>query len=129
MKNKKLIIAAVAFVVVIAILAGVWFATRPEAVEGNKAITVIVVHADGTEKTFTYETDKEFLGELLYAEGLIKNEGVDDGMFNVVDGEKADWNENQSYWGFYEGDAYANQGVDTTPIADGAVYKLVYTVG
>ncbi len=129
MKNKKILIAAIAFVAIVAILAGAWFATRPQTQEGSKTVTVIVVHADKTEKTFTYHTDKEFLGELLYAEGLIQNEGADEGMFNIVDGEKADWNANQSYWGFYQGDAYATEGVDTTVITDGAIYKLVYTVG
>ena len=27
----------------------------------------------------------------------------------------------------YEGEEYALQGIDTTPIVDGAIYKLVYT--
>lgn len=129
MKNKKLVLALVALVALVGILVGVWFATRPEVQEGGKAFTVTVVHADGTEKEFSYSTDAEFLGAFLYEEGLILADESNSGMFHTVDGEKADWNENQSYWAFYEGEAYANQGIETTPIADGAVYKLVYTVG
>lgn len=129
MKNKKLILAAVALVAVVALLVGVWFLTRPDTQEGAKTITVTVVHKDKTEKTFTYHTDEEFLGKVLYAEGLIKNEGADEGMFNIVDGEKADWNENKSYWSLYQGEEYAMQGVDTTPINDGDTFKLVYTLG
>lgn len=129
MKNKKLILAAVALVAVVALLVGVWFLTRPDTQEGAKTITVTVVHKDKTEKTFTYHTDEEFLGKVLYAEGLIKNEGADEGMFNIVDGEKADWNENKSYWSLYQGEEYAMQGVDTTPISDGDTFKLVYTLG
>lgn len=129
MKNKKILIAVVALVAVIAVMVGVWFATRPAAEEGGKTITVTVVHKDGAEKKFTYHTDEEYLGAVLYAEGLIKAEGMDEGMFNIVDGEKADWNENKSYWSLYVGEEYAMTGVDTTPIKDGDTFKLVYTIG
>lgn len=129
MKNKKLVLALVALVAVVGILAGVWFATRPEAQEGGKSFTVTVVHASGETKDFSYTTDAEFLGAFLYEEGLVVADESNPGMFHTVDGEKADWDTNQSYWAFYEGEEYAAQGIETTPIADGAVYKLVYTVG
>lgn len=129
MKNKKILIAAIAVVAVLALMVGIWLITRPDTQEGAKTITVTVVHKDKTEKTFTYHTDEEFLGKVLYAEGLIKNEGADEGMFDIVDGEKADWNENKSYWSLYQGEEYAMQGVDTTPINDGDTFKLVYTLG
>lgn len=127
--NKKTIIAIIALVAVVGLMLGVWALTRPEKNENAKTITVSVVHADGSTKTFTYETEEAYLGKVLYAEGLIKAEGVDEGMFNVVDGEKADWNVNQSYWSLYVGEEYATQGVDTTPINDGDAFKLVYTLG
>ena len=129
MKNKKVILAAVALVAVVAIMAGIYFATRPNATKGGKAITVTVVHSDGTEKVFTYQTDAEMLGALLEAEGLIDSTGADAGMFHTVDGEKADWSVNQSYWAFYLGEEYAMTGIYDTPITDGGVYKLVYTIG
>ncbi len=127
--NKKTMFAIIALVVLIACVATIFLLTRPEPQVGAKTITVTVVHADKTEKTFTYHTDEEYLGAVLYAEGLIKAENVDEGMFNIVDGEKADWNENQSYWSLYVGEEYATTGVDTTPIADGDSFKLVYTIG
>ena len=129
MKNKKLVLAVVALVLVIAAFVGVYLATRPEVQTGDKAFTVLVIHADGTEKTFEYRTDAEKLGAFLEEQGLISSEGADTGMFHTVDGEKADWNINKSYWALYEGDAYANQGIYDTNIVDGAVYKLVYTLG
>ena len=127
--NKKIVIAVIALVAVVGLMVGVWFATRPKIEEGSKTITVTVVHQNKTEKTFTYKTDAEYLGDVLYAEGLIKAESIDDGMFNIVDGEKADWNENKSYWSLYVGEEYAMQGVETTPIRDGDSFKLVYTIG
>ena len=129
MKNKKTIFTVIAFVAVIAVFAGVYFATRTEAAQGSKAITVTVVHADGSSKVFEYRTEAEKLGAFLEEKGLIESEGADTGMFHSVDGEKADWNVNQSYWAFYIGEEYAMTGIYDTNITDGAVYKLVYTIG
>ena len=132
MKNKKLLIALITLVALAAVMVGVYFATRPQpdapTADASKTITVTVVHSDGTEKVFTYQTDKSFLGPLLYEEGLIE-EGVSAGMFDVVDGEKADWNADQSYWALYIGGNYATKGVDATPLYDGDSFRLVYTRG
>ena len=130
MKNKKTILAIIALVAVIAVFVGIYFATRPETTEGAKTITVTVVHKDGTEKSFTYHTDEEFLGPVLLAEELVKGEQSTYGlMISAVDGEVADWNVDQGYWALYVGEEYATSGADTTPINDGDSFKLVYTIG
>lgn len=130
MKNKKLVIAVVAFVVAIALVAGIYVATRPETVQGSKTVTVKVIHKDGTEKTFTYQTDEEYLGALLLAEGLIEGTQTDFGlMVSTVDGETADYNADQSYWALYVGKEYATLGVSETPIADGDSFSWEYTIG
>ena len=129
MKNKKLILAVIALVLVVAALAAVYFISRPSAQEGSKAFTVTVIHADGSEKKFDYRTDAEKLGGFLEEKGLIDSQGADQGMFHTVDGEKADWSVNQSYWAFYIGEDYAMTGIYDTLIEDGAAYKLVYTLG
>ena len=127
--NKKYLVIAIAVVAVIGLMLGIYFETRPEAQEGSKSITVVVVHGDKTEKTFTYKTDAEKLGAFLEEKGLIDSKGADAGMFHTVDSEKADWSVNQSYWTFYVGEEYAQNGIYDTLIVDGTVYKLVYTVG
>ena len=104
-------------------------AQTTESTAALMKFTVTVVHADGTSKDFAYETDAELLGDYLEQQGLIQSQGADDGMFHTVDGEKADWNENKSYWSLYLGEEYAMVGIYDTPITDGAVYKLVYTLG
>ena len=130
MKNKKLVLAVVALVAVIAILAGVYFATRPETSQGAKEFTVEVVHADGSSKTFTYHTDEEFLGTVLEAEGLIKGEMGPYGLtIFEVDGERAVWEENGAYWAIFVNGEYGMTGVDTTPVNDGDTFKLEYTLG
>lgn len=106
--------------------------TPGQTTEGTAApakFTVTVVHADGSSKDFAYETDEKLLGDYLETQGLIQSQGADDGMFHTVDGEKADWNENKSYWALYLGEEYAMTGIYDTPITDGATYKLVYTLG
>ena len=156
MKNKITIFALIALIVAVGILLGVWIAAQQkqgndddddnkdlftildqqdendkepvdEQDEVKQTFSVIVVHKDKTERTFTYETDAQKLGSVLEQEGLIIGSG--DGMFHTVDLEKTDWNEKQSYWAFYVGDDYAVKGIYDTDIEDGAQYKLVYTIG
>ena len=90
--------------------------------------TVVVVYQDKTQKEFTYETNEEFVGSVLEAEGLIKGNAGPYGMeITHVDGVKAVYNEDKAYWAVYEGEEYALQGIDTTKVVDGGIYKLVYT--
>ena len=127
MSKKKIILIAIALVAVVAVLATVYFVTRPETTEGQKTFTVTVVHGDGTSKDFTYTTEKEYVGEVLQEEGLVVGCQGEYGLFmESVDGESAPA-DYSFYWAFYEGDQYAQLGIDQTPIVDGAVYKLVYT--
>ena len=130
MKNKKLIVIALALVVVVGALLGVYMATRPETAAGSKTITVTVVHADGSSKDFTYHTDEEYLGPVLMAEGLVVGEMGPYGlMISAVDGEEAVWEVNSAYWALFVGDEYATSGADTTPVYDGSAFKLEYTLG
>ena len=101
--------------------------TIPEKeTQALKKFTVVVVHSDGTEKEFSYETDEEFVGPVLEKAGLIKGEiGMYGMMISEVDGESIP-DMNKAYWAIYEGEEYAMQGIDTTPVKDGQVYKLVY---
>lgn len=128
MKNKKLILALGAFVLVIALMAGLWAANRPETTAGSKSFTVTVVHANGDEKVFTYTTDEEYLGAALLAEGLIAGE---DGPYGLtlltVDGEDAIWDVHNAYWALFIGEEYATTGVSDTPVNDGDSFTLAYT--
>lgn len=130
MRNKKLILGLIAFVVVIAALIGVYTITRPETSEGSKEFTVEVVHGDGSAKTFTYQTDSEYLGEVLLSEGLVVGEMGDYGLYILtVDGEDAVYETDGAYWSLLQNGEYAMQGADMTPVADGDEFSLVYTIG
>lgn len=127
MQNKKLVISVVVLVLVIALFAGIYFATRPTTQQGAKTITVIVVHKDKTEKTFTYHTDEEYLDQVLLTEGLIEGYESQYGLVvEKVDGEAAIWETDNAYWSLYIGEEYASTGISETPVYDGSTFKLVY---
>ena len=128
MKNKKLVIAAVALVVVIGLMLGIWMSARPETQEGSKAYTVAVVHKDGTVKNFAYRTDAEYLAEALLEEGLVSGEDSQYGLTIItVDGEAAVWEKDNAYWAIWIGEEMAMTGAGETPVYDGSVFKLEYT--
>lgn len=102
--------------------------TTDQAENTLMSITVVVVHKDGTSKEFKYETDEPFVGKVLEDAGLISGNVGQYGLeILTVDGEKAVYAEDNAYWALYEGEEYALQGIDTTPVKDGGIYKLVYT--
>ena len=130
MKNKKMILTAVALLVCIAVMAGVWLVTRPETTAGSKTITVTVVHKDGSEKVFTCATDAEYLGQVLVNENIVVGSYGEFGLyFDTADGEKADWNVDNGWWQVFIGEEAAMIGSDQIPVANGNTFKLVYTIG
>ena len=130
MNNKKTLLILTALVLVIALMAGAYFLTRPQAVAGGKNITVTVVHADGSEKVFELTTQEEYLGPVILSEGIVEGvEGPYGLEIHSVDGEGASWEANQSYWALFVGEDYATTGADGVALVDGGEYALVYTIG
>ena len=130
MKNKKLVIAVIAFVAIVAVLAGVYFGTRQDPNAGKKAYTITVVHSDGSEKVFNCATEEEYLGKVLVNENIVEANYGEFGLyFDTADGEKADWNVDGGWWQVFAGEEAAMVGADQIPIADGDTFKLVYTIG
>ena len=126
---KKLLAIVMCVVMLLSLAAcGAKKEETPETGGEKVSFTVIVIHKDGTEKTFTYETNEKYVGPVLEADGLLKgNEGPYGLEITKVDGEKAVYSEDKAYWAVYEGEEYALQGIDTTPVKEGQVYKLVWT--
>lgn len=129
-KNTKLTLVLLAFLALVGLFARLYLTSRPAPVSGIKSVTVEVVHSDKSTKTFHFQTDLEYLGQLLQAEQLVVSEQGAYGLYiTQVDGEVATFEENNAYWALFEGDSYAMQGVDSTVLEDGAVFSLVYTLG
>ena len=129
-KQKIGAAAGVALFCALAIVfAVIWQITRPQPVEGDKHITVEVVHSDGSTAEFTYDTDEEYLGTLLLDKGLISGSNSEYGLYvETVDGETADFNVDGSYWWLSCNGEDAQTGVDLVVINDGDRYTWTYTV-
>ena len=128
MKTNKKVFALIAIVLVVALMVGVYVMTRPQAVEGGKNVTVVIVYEDGTEKKMEYATELEFLSELLLEKELVTGYTSEEYGFTIegVDGIVLDWATDSAYWALYEGDAYATTSAAGIVLVDGGVYKLVY---
>lgn len=129
-KNRKgLIIGCVVLVAVIALFAGIYFATRPDAEVGAKNITVTVVHKDLSEKVFEVNTDAENLEEVLVGEKIVEDNQTEFGLYILTaDGETVD-EANAEWWCITKGGETLFTGAKDTLIADGDKYELTFTTG
>ena len=125
--NKKIVFAVIALVAVIAVMVGVWVATRPEVEDGGKTITVTISHKDGTDKTYTWQTNAKTLAEAMNEKGLL-GENVD-GMYYTIDGETTDYSVDQSWWCLNVNGEMAMEGANTILINNGDDFHWVYTIG
>ncbi len=124
----KWLLAFVALLVVAGALWGVYQATRPEPVQGNKTITVLMQY-DDVNKTVSIQTDHEYLRGALEQENLVIGDESEYGLFvTAVNGREAD-NAKQEWWCFTKGGETLNTGIDTTPIADGDSFEVTLKTG
>lgn len=128
-KNKKGLIAVLVLIVAVVAVAAIYMLTRPATSKGDKHIVVEVVNAEGQSKEFEYDTDEEYLRDVLEPAGLIAGDESEYGLFvKTVDGYTAD-DANQEWWCFTQNGEMLNTGVDTTPVADGDHFEITLTVG
>jgi len=93
--------------------------------EGQKEFTFTVTDVDGKETAFLVKTDKTTVGEALLDTGLIAGDDSEYGLYvKTVNGITLDYDKDGKYWAFYENDAYASAGVDSTEIKDGIIYSF-----
>lgn len=130
MKKKRGLIAAAAVLIVLCIGAGFLYQkSKPSVSEGAKQIKVTVVHGDETENVFEYDTDAEYLGEVLKSEKLVDGEDGEFGMFiTTADGEQAD-DCKQQWWCITKAGEQVNTSADQTPVADGDEFELTLKEG
>lgn len=97
---------------------------KHDSILGNGGKAVLVdVEAKGHTISIMLQTNEETLGQALYELKLIN----DPSYFDTLNGMKADWNADQAYWAFYQGDSYMSVGVNETVIEGGEHYRFVYT--
>ena len=120
MKNFRRISVLILALMMLA-LACLFAACGSKEAEKKYTITVIVVNDKAEEKTFTVKTDRENL-----VSGSDSEWGL---VIDTVDGLRADYSVDQSWWALYEDDKMSEVGASSLQLKDGGVYKLVYTVG
>lgn len=92
---------------------------------GKTTFTVVTVDLEGVESTFKVSTEAETVGEALIAEGLIEGHDTEYGLYvDVVNGVALDWETHGKYWAMYIDGEYAQTGVDTTEVVEGATYTF-----
>jgi hypothetical protein len=95
--------------------------------EGETDFSLEVVYADGKADYFTVKTDAADLGTALTEAGIVEGEDSDYGLYiKTVNGVTADYDADQSWWGFYINDEMASVGVSDTTVEEGAKYSLKY---
>ncbi len=95
--------------------------------ENTITITVKVIAADESEKTFTIETDKKYLGAALYDEGLVTKEEFESGFYTYIDGVRADYTEDKCWWCFTKGGENVMVSANELEIADGDTFEITNT--
>lgn len=130
MKNKKTnLIAVIVLVVVLAAAGLLYMKFKPGTTAGDKEITVKVSALENGEESFTYQTNAEYLGEVLTANKLIEGEDGQYGLFiTTANGVKAD-DSKQQWWCITKGGEQVNTSADQTPIQDGDQFELTLTEG
>ena len=95
------------------------------ACSAKTSFTVVTTDLNGKETTHKIKTDAATVGEALIKEGLIKGHDTEYGLYvDEVNGIALDWDKDGKYWAFYINGEYAQTGVDTTNVEDGAVYTF-----
>lgn len=129
MKKKGTLIAGALLILVVLLAAVVAAKFKPQTIAGEKEITVIVVHGDGSEKEFVYQTDAEYLGDVIVDNELVSGEKGQYGLYiTAADGETAQ-DSKQQWWCITKAGAELTTSADTTPIQDGEQYELTLKEG
>ncbi|MEG1614489.1 MAG: DUF4430 domain-containing protein [Oscillospiraceae bacterium] len=102
---------------------------KPTTAQATKEITVEVVAADKSKKSFKIDTDEGFLRKALEQEKLVQGTESEYGLFiKTVNGYTAN-ESNKEWWCITKAGKTVETGVDTTPISDGDKFELTLTVG
>lgn len=94
--------------------------------EGAVAFNFVVADLEGVETRYEIHSDKKTVGEALMDNELVAGTVGEWGlMVETVNGLTLDFNKDGMYWAFYIDGEYAQTGVDSTDIVEGATYSFV----
>ena len=100
--NKKHLFSILAVIAAIAVLCTVYFCFRETSTQGTKNVVL---------EGFEYAETQNGFGP----------------MVTSVNGEKAVYEEDGAYWGFYINGNYCNYGISDQPVNDKDKFTIAYT--
>jgi hypothetical protein len=127
--NKKIVTIASVILLFVLLYLGYNAFLAPKGTEGAKEVTIqIVIEKENIDETFTFNTDHEFLTDLIKEkqdELGASFESSDFGtMITGMKGYEADISKNEFFLIQINGED-AMAGTDDTPIQDGDEYRFV----
>lgn len=128
MKKKGLIITlSVVLVVIVAVFGTLLAIGKLDFKDGDKDITVTVVYENKSEKKFEISTDAKNLGDALFEEKLVSEEEHKTGFYTVIDGVRAEYNQDKAWWCITKSGEMTTAGANDLPIADGDSFEITHT--
>ena len=101
------------------------YVSDTELGKGSKTV-VVKVEAGTHSVEFTIHTDKANLADALFEHNLVEGDNSEYGLYvKKVNGILADYDKDQTYWGFYKNGEMMMVGVSSAEIANGERYELV----
>lgn len=127
--GSKYLKGLILFLVLIAVLIGIYVWQRPRTAENEKDIGITVIDDTGKEVQYFDSTNAEYLRTVL---DELEEQGFsysgDESTFgyyiDTVNGVKAD--NITAYWAFYVNGDYCSYGVDNQPVNDGDMFEIIY---
>lgn len=126
--NKKVIVIGLVLLLGVVAFFGYNQFFGPSAQEGAKEVTIeIIAESQEISETFTFNTDAEFLYDLLVEkQEELKAEFGEGGFVTGLMGYTANV-DNKEFFSLIINGEFAVTGAKETPVEDGAVYKFELT--
>lgn len=127
--RKAVVAGIIILVVLVAVMAAIYFVMGPKTQAGSKTVTIEVINSSQETASYQVQTDAQYLQQVMDEAQGFSYETDSGNMVVSINGETADYNADQAYWAFYLNGEYCNFGIDQQPVADGDIFTIEYTKG
>ncbi|HIS47354.1 MAG TPA: DUF4430 domain-containing protein [Candidatus Scybalocola faecigallinarum] len=127
--RKAVVAGIIILVVLVAVMAAIYFVMGPKTQAGSKTVTIEVINSSQETASYQVQTDARYLQQVMDEAQGLSYETDSGNMVVSINGETADYNADQAYWAFYLNGEYCNFGIDQQPVADGDIFTIEYTKG
>ena len=104
-------------------------AVLPSDTEKKVVFVFTVTDKDGKKDDHIIRTSEKYLADALIEEGLLNADEKASGLYTVIGGIVASWDDENAWWKILKDGEMTDVGMNELPVSDGARYEAVYTVG